>query len=111
MSTGDSAAFDALAAKVEELGQVCAQLSRENAELRARVSGLPAGSARGTARPDVPDAGPNGAGLERRLSRRALGRAVGAAAAGAVGAAALMDLGAQPAAAGGCTRLPPAASG
>jgi len=101
MSTGDSAAFDALTAKVEELGQVCARLSRENAELRARVSGLPAGIARGDACPDAPgtDAGPEPAVLERRVSRRMLGKALGAAAAGAVGAAALVDLGSQPAAA------------
>ena len=49
MSTADSAAFDALMAKVAELGRVCERLSQENAELRAQVSGLRAVSEIGRA--------------------------------------------------------------
>jgi hypothetical protein len=87
---------EALAAKVEQLGQVCAQLSRENAELRSRLSRLPAAPAPvvSAARP-VPARGAEASGEqpERRVSRRMVGKALGAAAAGVVGAAALVDLG------------------
>ena len=100
MST-DSAAFDALMAKVEELGQVYARLVRENAELRAQIPGPRPGTARIAIRSgsNGADAGPAVAGPERRVSRRVLGKALGAAAAGAVGAVALGDLGVQSAAA------------
>jgi hypothetical protein len=45
MDTAGNTALDALAAKVEELGRICAQLSQQNAELRAQV--LPLGGVRG----------------------------------------------------------------
>lgn len=38
----DAAAFDALAAQVNQLARVCARLTRENAELRSQVSALSA---------------------------------------------------------------------
>ena len=38
--------FDALAAKVSELAQVCARLSQENASLRQEVYRLSAGTSR-----------------------------------------------------------------
>ena len=96
MDTAGNTALEALTAKVEELGRICAQLSQQNAELRAQVLS-PHG---GTARRNVREA--RGSGPERpegAVTRRVLGKALGAAAAGAVGAVALADLAAQPAAA------------
>lgn len=104
INTHEAAAFDALAAKVDELVQVCTRLSRENAELRDRMSRLPATAADRPPAQDEP-AAENGITAERgiaasRISRRTIGKALaGAAAAGVVGAAALADLGALPAAA------------
>jgi hypothetical protein len=133
MDTAGNTALDALTAKVEELGRVCAQLSQENAELRAQVLSLPGGAAwsgawrdareaRGSgpestvsrgARGNGPEStvsrgarsglegtvsrGARGNGAEGTVTRRVLGKALSAAAAGAVGAAALVDLGARPA--------------
>src|SRR5436305_710331 len=114
MGAGDGAAFGALAAKVNELGQTCARLSQENAELRDRVSqlsgeagqrgsrpGLPARWARAAVSPVAAPAGsdsPSGSGPgPASVSRRMIGKALGAAAAGAVGAVALTDLAAAPA--------------
>jgi hypothetical protein len=101
MSNGDNAALDALSAKVAELGQICARLSRDNADLRAEVEGLRAGSGRAVARLDAPRAvgDPGRSDLEKKVTRRGLGKVLGAAAAGAVGAVALTDLGIQPASA------------
>jgi hypothetical protein len=101
MSNGDNAALDALSAKVAELGQICAQLSRDNADLRAEVDGLRAGSGRAVARVDAPRAvgDPGGSDLEKKVTRRGLGKVLGAAAAGAVGAVALTELSIQPASA------------
>src|SRR5215472_2799732 len=93
MGTANGAPLDSLMAKVEELGRMCARLSQQNAELRAQVLSLHGG----TARLDAP--GARGSGQEGTVTRRVLGKALGAAAAGAVGAAALVDLAAQPAAA------------
>lgn len=102
--------FDALAAKVSELAQVCTRLSQENASLRQEVSRLSAGTsqAAGAAGPsnadgaraklELPTAGPTRP-LAGKVSRRMMGRAVGAAAVTAMGAAALVEAGAQPAAA------------
>jgi hypothetical protein len=81
----NSAAIEALAARVNELGQLCTRLSQENAEFRRQASGpavaLPSG----------------GRPLEAKISRRVVGRALGAAAAGAVGSAALVGLSPRPA--------------
>ena len=43
----DAAAFDALTAKVNELAQLCRELSQENAELRSQFSQLSAVDAAG----------------------------------------------------------------
>ena len=96
MGTAGGAALDALTAKVEELGRMCARLSQENAELRAHVPALHDGTAR---RPTRRDAQAACGGPEVTVTRRVLGKALGAAAAGAVGAAAVAELGAKPAAA------------
>lgn len=40
MEPNSGSEFVALAAKIDELSQVCARLSRENAELRTRISQL-----------------------------------------------------------------------
>jgi hypothetical protein len=106
MEARDTSPFDALAAKVSELGQMCARLSQENAELRDQVSRLSAGTspaaapaaAPGRAARSFPVGGPTRP-VAGTISRRMVGKAMGAAAVGAVGAAALVDLGAQPAAA------------
>jgi hypothetical protein len=105
VGTAGGASLDALTAKVEELGRVCAQLSQENAELRAHVLSLGGGTARSGAWREAHGSGPDsivsrgarGSGPEGTVTRRVLGRALGAAAAGAVGAAALVDLGTRPA--------------
>ena len=109
MDATGAPAFDALAAKVSELAEVCTRLSRENATLRQEVSRLSAGmspaesaapsSAAGTrTKLELPTAGPTRP-LAWKLSRRMMGKAVGAAAVTAMGAAALVEAGAQPAAA------------
>jgi hypothetical protein len=102
--------FDALAAKVSELAQVCTRLGQENASLRQEVSRLSAGTPRAAesagpsnaagarAKLELPTAGPTRP-LAGKVSRRMMGRAVGAAAVTAMGAAALVEAGAQPAAA------------
>jgi hypothetical protein len=95
-----------LAARVDELADICARLARENAELRDRVTRLS-----GPPEPMVTEKRRLGRDRARRVgraespgnqpgavSRRMIGKALGAAAAGAVGAAVLMDR-AQPAAA------------
>jgi hypothetical protein len=97
MDTAGSTALDALTAKVEELGRICAQLGQQNAELRAQVLSLGGGTARSEASRDA--RGARGSGPEGTVTRRVLGKALGAAAAGVVGGAALADLAAQPAAA------------
>ena len=97
MDTAGNTALDALAAKVEELGRICAQLSQQNAELRAQVLPLGGGTARSEASRDA--RGARGTGPEGTVTRRVLGKALGAATAGVVGGAALADLAAQPAAA------------
>ena len=106
MEARDASSFDALAAKVSELGQICARLSEENAELRHQVSRMsagttsaaePAGISAGRAARTFPVGGPTRP-VAGTISRRMVGKAMGAAAVGAVGAAALVDL-AQPAAA------------
>jgi hypothetical protein len=100
-----------LAAKVDELAQVCTRLSEENAELRERLSRLPEEKTQATEQlADNPravqnptqDARGRAAGqrpLDGTVSRRTVGKALGAAAAGVVGAAALVDLGSRAAAA------------
>lgn len=94
----------ALAAKVDELsqacarlGQVCERLGRENGDLRDQVRRLtvPAGPARMAGETGQEDGGRGG----RQVSRRSVGRALGLAAAGAIGAVALADATASPAAA------------
>jgi hypothetical protein len=101
MDERDCSGLAAFAARLDELTQVCARLSRENAELRDQVSRLTPG----TAASSSPGAGE---GEDRRgrtgtsdgkLSRRMIGKALGAAAAGVVGAVALSDAVAGPAAA------------
>jgi len=105
-----NSSFTALAAQVEELAQVCDRLSQENAELRERVArqsarpalaaGLLTDSPRTFANP-LPGGDSHLAGErppDRTVSRRTIGKALGVAA-GVVGAAALVDLGARPAAA------------
>ena len=96
-----------LAARVDELADICTRLAGENAELRDRVTRLSAAAEavvtqkRRLSRPregrdgrrDSPGNPPGDT-----VSRRMIGKALGAAAAGAVGAAALMGR-AQPAAA------------
>jgi hypothetical protein len=94
-----------LAARVSELAQICARLSRENAELRQEMTRLSEARAGAAARPAANGAsGTRGrpglaASPARPVSRRMIGKAVGAAAVSAAGAAALVDLGARPAAA------------
>lgn len=86
----NSAAIEALATRVNELGRLCARLSQENAEFRRQASwpavALPSGALPSGGRP-----------MEANVSRRVVGRALGVAAAGAVGSAALVGLGARPA--------------
>ena len=95
MGTANGAPLETLMAKVEELGRVCAQLGQENAELRAQVLSLRGGTAVSGAWRDA--RGARCSGPEGTVTRRVLGKALGAAAAGAVGAVALVDLGARPA--------------
>jgi hypothetical protein len=104
MDASSDSAFGALAAKVDRLGQLCARLARENADLHEQVSRL-RGAASATSRPPAPmagsaqSAGGQPAILEGRVTRRMAGRTLGVAAAGIMGAAALTELGSQPAAA------------
>ena len=115
MDAWDGAEFAALAARVDQLSQVCAQLSQENAELRGRVSRLTVGTSPSARRSAGASPVPGGAGdglaagagpagqrigpLDGQVSRRLIGRALGAAAVGVVGAAALVDAASGPAAA------------
>lgn len=109
MDATGAPAFDALAAKVSELAQVCTRLSQENASLRQEVfrlsagtspaeSAAPSSAAGARTKLELPTAGPTRP-LAGKLSRRMMGKAVGAAAVTAMGAAALVEAGAQPAAA------------
>jgi hypothetical protein len=97
------ASYDALTAQVSELAQVCAELGRENAELRDQMAGLLASTPQpATAPPSASAVQPASASrrlLDTALSRRTIGKALGAAAAGVVGAAALVELNPRPAAA------------
>jgi hypothetical protein len=100
------ASYDALAAQVSELAQVCAQLGRENAELRDQMAGLRASTPQPASAPPSASAAQSASAsqparrlLDTALSRRTIGKALGAAAAGVVGAAALVELNPRPAAA------------
>ncbi len=89
---GDGAAFDALTAKVNELAQVCAQLTQENTDLRSQISRLSAVEPQGQALSERPAVDATAADPEpSRISRRSVGLALAGAAAGVVGAAALGD--------------------
>jgi hypothetical protein len=92
----------ALAAKVDELSRVCAQLSQENAQLHGMVARMTAAPARAEDR-DAAETAPTRARrtppVRGPMSRRSIGKALGAAAAGVVGAAVLTDATAGPAAA------------
>jgi hypothetical protein len=107
----DAAAFDALAAQVNELARVCARLTEENAELRSRVSAL-SGSAL-TAMPAMTEmtatqitpatpATQDGVHTTRISRRAAVGVALAGAAAGIAGVTAVTERSgrAAPAAAG-----------
>ncbi len=90
----DAAAFDALTAKVNELAQVCGQLSQENAELRSQVSRLSAAGAQVHEQYSYPAVDTAAEVSEPgKISRRTVGVALAGAAAGIVGAAALGDWG------------------
>jgi hypothetical protein len=85
---------------VSELTQVCAQLGRENAELRDQMAGLLASFPQSASAPQPASARQPGRRLlDAALSRRTIGKALGAAAAGVVGAAALVELDPRPASA------------
>ena len=108
MKTKGGSEFVALAAKVDELSELCARLSRENAELREHVSRMSPASDPVPLRVAAgsPESGSIAAGAREqdegphdKLSRRKLGKALGAAAATAVGAAVVVDATARPAAA------------
>jgi hypothetical protein len=94
--------FAALAAQVDELRQVCARLSQENTDLREEMfqlrsrSSRPASHSRRRAGQAVGAGDGTGDGT---VSRRMMGKALGAAAAGVVGAVALAEASASPAAA------------
>jgi hypothetical protein len=85
----DSAGFDVLAARLEELARTCDQLAAENAGLRAEVSRLS-----GSLAAVVPESGPGRAGpggkhaggRRIRVSRRGFGVVLAGAAAAAFGA-------------------------
>src|SRR5215831_19171921 len=96
METQDGSKYVSLAVKLDELSQVCAQLSRENAELRAQMSRL---TARISSERQASQGEPRDGSQDGRFSRRRLGKALAASAAGVVGAAALVDATARPAAA------------
>src|SRR6516164_712283 len=71
VGTAGGTPLDALTAKVEELGRVCAQLGQENAELRAQVLSLRGGTARSGAWLDAQ--GARGSGPEGTVTRGARG--------------------------------------
>jgi len=114
MTESTESTLAAVAARVEELGAMCERLARENDELQRMVA-APAGRvvseqssspssvavcspaadlASGVGSGPVPDVP-----ADRRMNRRTLGKFLGATAAGVVGAAALTEIGASPAAA------------
>ena len=101
METQDGSKYVSLAVKLDELSQVCAQLSRENAELRAQMSRL---TARISSERQASQGEPRDGSQDGRFSRRRLGKALAASAAGVVGAAALVDATARPAAAAATRR-------
>lgn len=90
----DAAAFDALAAQVNELARACARLTEENAELRSQVSALSASATHAMA---AMQAGPGGPAIQdgvqtARISRRAaVGVALAGAAAGIAGVTAVTE--------------------
>jgi hypothetical protein len=75
---------------------MCARLSQENGALREQVQRLSARPARQEAPSGPGESGRGGGGL---VSRRMVGRSLGVAAAAAVGADALIETSARPAAA------------
>jgi hypothetical protein len=87
----DAAAFDALTAKVNELAQICADLSQENAELRSQLARVPVPTT-STPRHALTASGGTDSSGSVRLSRRAAGMALAGAAAGVVGVAVLADV-------------------
>jgi hypothetical protein len=94
----DGAEFAALAAQIDELRQACARLSRENTDLREEMFQLKSGSSRpaGRSRRRAAQAGGTSDGA---VSRRMMAKALAAATAGVVGAVALAEASASPAAA------------
>jgi hypothetical protein len=98
----DTGAIDELTAQVNELARFCAQLSRENVELRSQVFALsarPPLAAVWTAPP--PAAGPGSPGEsdgEPGINRRTAGLALVGAVAGVAGTVMLTDRKARPAA-------------
>lgn len=115
MATQDDSEYVSLASRIDELSRICVRLSQENAELRDRMSRLTA-----TESQSIPAMSAS-AGRDQReeraaqpqdskppndkLSRRRLGKALAASAAGVVGAAALADATARPAAASDGTSI------
>lgn len=99
----DTGAIDELTTQVNELARFCAQLSRENVELRNQVSALsarPPLAAVWTAPPPAAEPGsPGEPGGEPGINRRTAGLTLVSAAAGVVGTVMLTDRGARPAAA------------
>lgn len=101
----DAAAFDALAAQVNELAWVCARLTEENAELRSQVSALSASAMPAmtptpslSALPATPASTmPDGAQTPRISRRAAVGVALAGAAAGIAGVTAATERGGRPA--------------
>ena len=88
----DAAAFDALTDKVNELAQVCAQLSQENTELRSQLSRLPMPATSGPRHALESSGGHAGESGSGRMSRRTAGIALAGAAAGVVSMAVLADV-------------------
>jgi hypothetical protein len=99
MDARDSSELAALAARIDELSQVCARLSRENADLRDLVSRRGPGTGLPVARSVRAGTEPAAVPQHGKVSRRMIGKALGATAAGMIGASALVDAGAGPAAA------------
>lgn len=94
----DADALNALTARVNELARVCAQLGRENAELRSQVSALSAravptaGDTADDSRPGTWDFGLAERAARPSISRRsAVGVALAGAAAGIAGVTALTE--------------------
>src|SRR5215472_3048671 len=75
METQDGSKYVSLAVKLDELSQVCAQLSRENAELRAQMSRL---TARISSERQASQGEPRDGSQDGRFSRRRLGKALAA---------------------------------